>query len=165
MRNPDINTDKVAVFRNAGDQLQVSFANNLIQGSLTIDARIFPRAYRGASAQQIFSLRQTSDSQFSTYYNANISPKAPGFYTHGTLVVKPDEWQANVSLNSWHNIRITYTLVGNNPTTTVYIDRTFKKTVPTPVVRTYTVPWTLYIGNFDGDIDEVRISKVDRGPL
>ena len=165
MRNPDINTDKVAVFRNVGDQLQVSFANNLIQGSLTIDARIFPRAYKGDSGQQIFSLWQASDSQFSTYYDPNRSPNAPGFYTHRTLVVTPDEWQASVSLNSWHNIRITYTPLGN-ATTTVYIDRTFKKTVPTPVVQTYPLlPWTLYVGNFDGDIDEVRISNIDRGPL
>jgi hypothetical protein len=165
MRNPDINTDKVAVFHNVGDQLQASFANNLIQGSLTIDARIFVRGYKDGGGHHIFSLWQASDSQFSTYYDPSRSQNAPGFFTHRTLVVTPDEWQANVGLNSWHNIRITYTALGSNSTTTVYIDRTFKKTVSTPVAHTYTGPWTLYIGNFDGDIDEVRISKIDRGPL
>jgi len=96
----------------------------------------------------------------------NLSPSAPSFYTHDTVVLTPDEWQANISLNTWHNIRIVYSFVGNNPTTTIYIDRTFQKTVSTPVAQTYPfLPWILYIGNFEGDVDEVRIRSTDRGAL
>jgi hypothetical protein len=60
--------------------------------------------------------------------------------------------------------------VNGAPQTTVYIqneDCGFSKTVdtPWPAGTPYGGNWTLYIGNFDGDVDEVRISSVDRGAL
>lgn len=75
------------------------------------------------------------------------------------------EWASNLSLNTWHRIRIIYSGNNNNPTTTIYIDGTFSKTISTPVAQGYSSPWTLTIGNFDGDVDEVMISNIDRGPL
>ena len=67
--------------------------------------------------------------------------------------------------NKWHHLRVVYKLVSGSPTTTIYIDSSVPivNNVPTPTVYTYNEDWTLTLGNFNGDIDEVRISNIDRG--
>jgi len=168
MSSPGAN-DKVARFRAAGDELTVAIPNSVIQPGTgvsprTIDARIYPRAYKG-NAQNVLALRQEYNRQWTVYYEEGQSPDAPKFTAHDTDVLTRDEWNMYMTPNAWHNLRITYKAVSGTPTTTVYIDGVFTKSMSTPQPNVYGNDWILTIGNFDGDTDEVRISSVDRGPL
>jgi len=50
-------------------------------------------------------------------------------------------------------------------TFSIYIDSPVPvaNSVSTPLANTYNKDWVLTVGNFNGDIDEVRISSIDRG--
>jgi hypothetical protein len=59
---------------------------------------------------------------------------------------------------TWHQIKITFA----NGTTRVYVDDVSVGTSNTAPVYDLADPWILTLGNFDGDLDEVRISKTLR---
>lgn len=124
----------------------------------------FPSPFRIAPARRLLPQRQDYNSQLTTYYLSGGSPDAPDFTANATVVMTPQDWNNNMTLNNWHHFRSVYkSLGGTNAQTTVYIDGTYTNTVASPVVNTYTEDWILYLGNFDGYIDEVRISSIDRG--
>jgi hypothetical protein len=169
--------NKVARFSNGGDELRAALSNTTIQnaiqnGGLTLDARIYVRSYKvgDGSHPNVLALRQEYNSQLNLYYASGQNPDAPKFYVNNAgagPVLSNSEWSSHITPNAWHNIRFVYKGTGGNATTTVYIDGNFTKgPISTPVVATYDlIDWILYLGNFDGDIDEIRISKGDRGAL
>jgi hypothetical protein len=171
----------VARFGGAGNFVQVTgIPDSVIEpihGSspLTIDARIFPRAYNFGQGEDLLTLRQDWNSVFGAYYDLYKNPDVPEIIAPGdnsqqsptnypVVVLTNSEWSDHLSLNTWHNLRITFAVVNGHATNTVYIDGVFQKSMASPPPQ-YSSAWTLTIGNFDGDVDEVRISKVDRGAL
>ena len=76
-------------------------------------------------------------------------------------MIDRSDWAKWVSLNTWHDIRLTLAAAGG---ARVYIDgqKRVELTGETYRPTVLSAPWTFVLGNFDGDIDEVRISKVRR---
>jgi hypothetical protein len=168
--DPTQTGNMTARFSQDGDELLAAIANTTIQNAInsgatnagiTLEAWIYPRAYEGPFP---FALRQDYNSQLTAYYQSGNSPNAPDFTANATVVLTPQDWNNNMTLNKWHHLRVVYKLVGGNPQTTVYIDETYTKAGVSTPAHIYSEDWVLYLGNFDGDIDEVRISSIDRGP-
>ena len=163
MRSP---TGSVARFFNAGGYLFASIPSAQILptngAQLTIEARIYPRAYKG-DGQNIISLWGTYSapnySQFALYYQAGMSPDAPRVWANCCPMLDNSTWSQYVSLNTWHQLKITFDSSG---VTKGYIDGTLRASTNNPVQYNVPNPWQLTLGNFDGDIDEVRISNIVR---
>jgi hypothetical protein len=173
----------VARFSNRGDSLTVSIPACVIMPPttacsttpahpLTIEARIYPRAYR-SDGLAILKLAQDDTgptaAQWTLYYDQSQSQDAPGIvanccsgsgccpFVTGSLV------KAALTLNTWHRLMITYN--NSSGVTKAYVDGVLQGSSSTPPMSdTPTADWLLTLGNFDGDIDEVRISKVLRTP-
>lgn len=165
------NSGYVARFSGASDYVQVNdiSASSLISGGkvgpVTIEAWIYPRSYNGAAGQGILFLKQDwsppSASQWGLFFDANGN--APDIWANASVVLDGASTSQLLSLNTWHKLVITF---DGNSATTVYIDGTQVaqcSTTPCSPIYDNTTPWTLTIGNFDGDIDEVRISNCVRG--
>jgi hypothetical protein len=158
---------QVARFSNGGDKLSVSIPDSRIQpgpgaSALTIEARIYPRAYKAynVSNYPIVELYQDYDSEVSVLdgiYNSPVNPSVIG--SSGATVVSATQWNNNVAKNVWHDLRITFDTAG---LIICYIDGAQISSVTSPFNYGRINNWTLTLGNFDGDIDEVRISNVIR---
>jgi hypothetical protein len=165
---------KVARFSGAADYLTASFAPaEIFPGgqihSLTIEAWIYPRAFN-----PIFMLYQDYNSgnpptasQWGLQYDQYLSPNAPRVYANAYVMSGLDNtgWYNLVALNTWHKLVITYN--ASSGTTSAYIDGTVPISTCSscPPINDPNTQWTLSFGNFDGDIDEVRISsKVRTAP-
>jgi hypothetical protein len=183
----------VARFSNPGDALTVNIPACVVMPPttdcsttpahpLTIEARIYPRAYRG-NALEIVKLYQDysggdnpSDpppaaAQWGLYYDQSQSLDAPGVVAnccstkHAACCpfVTGAQVKGALTLNTWHRFMITFNPANN--TTKAYIDGVLMGTSTiAPVSTRPTADWVLTLGNFDGDIDEVRISKILRAP-
>jgi endoglucanase len=137
------------------------------QTPLSIEARIYVRGYKAysrANASLICLIEnQQWDAQFQLYdpiwpaSGQPIGPFVAGATT--THIVEPAAWQNAVSLNTWHSFKLTFAADG---TAKVYIDGNLVNTVSTSVTVWRTDPWQIILGNFDGYIDEVRISNIVR---
>jgi hypothetical protein len=182
MKNPN---GKVVRFRNLGDQLSVSIPGDPILPNnpslLKIEFRIYPRAYKtpinessctgSGRVADIMTLRQLGDAQWRVIYSENtVAPDVVGPKTDNNndpnntgLILSSAAWAQYVTLNTWHAIKIT---VASDGFSRIYIDdmTTPKGTLswqPNFNHGPSDVPsWCLVIGNFDGDIDELRISNV-----
>jgi hypothetical protein len=69
------------------------------------------------------------------------------------------DWNQLVTLNTWHAIKIT---LAANGTSQLYIDGTLAGSSNVSPNYGRTSNWTLHLGDFNGDLDEVRISNVVR---
>jgi hypothetical protein len=157
---------EVARFSNVGDTLSISIPDaHIAPGSsaspFTFEAWIFPRAYRawGVDNKPILSLHQHWDSALEVYQNKWGSPAAPMVHNGTLTMLTPADWNAAVSLNSWQHFKITRNAQSE-----------FKIWIDGVCIHTSTSfpnygrgnAWTLTIGNFDGDVDEVRLSNIVR---
>jgi hypothetical protein len=79
--------------------------------------------------------------------------------SHSSVILDSANWSNFVTLNTWHGFRIT---VGTDGVSHLYIDGVSAGSLGLSGTPNYgrSGNWTLTIGNFDGDIDYVRISKV-----
>ena len=162
---------EVARFSSGGQQLTVAIPDSLILNQspypLSIEAWIYPRAFQTPPGNNtLLELRQDDDAQFSIKDDPGWD-KPAGIYVYGPWfdashpsppLVTPDLWQANVPPYHWHLVQILY----DNGNLNCFVDgkRLNPNPVSLPVNYSRTSSWTLKIGNFDGDIDEVRISKI-----
>ena len=64
-----------------------------------------------------------------------------------------------LTLSTWHQLTIK---LGTDGVTSAYIDGVLRATSANAPNYSRTSNWTLTLGHFDGDIDEVRISNVIR---
>lgn len=94
-----------------------------------------------------------------------MNPATPWIYAPQAFVIlNSNLWQQTITLNTWHHIRVTVgsTVSGQNQTI-VYVDGMAQTTNSTPAPNNNTTEnWILHIGDFDGDLDEVRISNTVR---
>ena len=166
MRSP---TGYVARFQNPGDQLALQSTQQIPdsvilpgngpspQHPLTIEARIYPRAYKG-DGQQILGLFQDFDTQWNVYLYA-AADLAPTGVANTNKFFSPTQWNQFVALNTWNQVRITF---DTNGLTSLYLNGTLRGTSTTAPHYERLNSWILTLGNFDGDIDEVRISNIVR---
>ena len=154
--------------RNLGDQAVASIPdwrlmpNTGTLSPLTIEARIFPRAYKAYSVGNypIVSLAQDWDTRLGVLdrkWSAMRLPRVEG--SRDVVLMDEAAWGSRVTLNAWHLLKITFETNGR---ASVYVDGVLvgSQTVSMNVGRSGN--WVLQLGNFDGDIDEVRVSNVAR---
>lgn len=130
---------------------------------ITIDARIFVRNYRAYSVDnfQILGLTQAWDTGIMVQDGKWNDPKAPVVNAGGTTsLVSPSTWDAVVTRNAWHALRIAQDA---NGVVTVYIDGVPIGSATVQQNAGRSNDWTLTLGNFDGDIDELRIVRAALG--
>ena len=151
---------KVARFTNAGDTLTVSIPDTLMtpqsNSPLTIEARIYPRAYKGWSIGNlpIVDLAQEWDNHFSLRDRKwGSNPFGPNLSANASQVLTAQEIESLLAPNQWHLLQISYD--GSNGEITVRIDGTIAATATDFLTTSRTNDWLLTLGNFDGDIDEV----------
>jgi Concanavalin A-like lectin/glucanases superfamily len=168
-------TGYVARFSSGQDYLQFLSINptNILPSNsptpLTIEARIYPRAYNGNNnggivflAQDFNSGSPPTASQWGLYYLPNETPNAPAVYANATVMTGLDNsgWSQLVALNTWHSFKMTF---DTNGITRCYIDGVLAGQPSTNApIYDHSKDWTITLGNFDGDIDEVRISNIVR---
>ncbi len=163
MANPG---GQVARFTNIGDTLTVTIPDSFVlPGSVatpfTIEAQIYPRVFRGYSVNQVpvVSLVQSYDTSFQLLDGKWNTPHVPTVIAGATTFVTAAQWQAAASMNSWHALKLVFDATG---TASCYVDGVLVSSVAAKFFYTRSTPWTLTLGNFNGDIDEVRISNVVR---
>lgn len=165
MINPDVSTNRSALFNGFGYNGQGEYLTATIPGTnstpITIDLRIYPQSYEAPSGfAELCYLQQNSGNGY-VAIQVPEGGTVPDVYVSYTNVMSTATWQSMVSPNTWHQIRIT---IDTNQTTTVYVDNSTNKIVTTvPDWQNNGADWTLTLGNFVGELDEVRISDIDRG--
>jgi hypothetical protein len=162
MRNPS-GGGAVVRFAGLGDQLTASIPaiafGTGTKFPLVIEFRIFARAFLAPDSgmANIVYLYQSDYAKLGLLY--------PAPYVGGTLVGFSNYQTVNapLTLNAWHNVKITLTPAAA-PATDASVSIVFDGSVSITATTTYHVPdtstpWTLTIGNFNGDFDELRISN------
>jgi len=169
MQNP---SGSAARFSDLGDQLIIStIPDSLVEPGpssptpLSIEARIFVRGYKAwnRANARIISLYEDWDARFEIYdpiYPASgqpIGPTVAGY--QNDIITTASQWQNAVSLNAWHKFKLTFAADG---TANCYIDGNLVSSLVTSMYVPRSSAWTITLGNFDGDIDELRISNIVR---
>jgi hypothetical protein len=167
-----LNAGRVVRFRGVGDELITIIAGDPIlpnttpRPTLKISMRIYPRAYPRQPSASIFNLSQGENVIASwAIYNVTFTiPQAPrvqgpsASFDNINVLMTAVDWDRYVTLNTWHEIRIE---LGTGGRTSLYIDGVLRNNPAVSRVPDYasSSDWALSIGNFDGDIDELRISR------
>ncbi|MGI9239358.1 MAG: LamG-like jellyroll fold domain-containing protein, partial [Verrucomicrobiales bacterium] len=154
---------KVAQFRNIGDTLSTTIPDELIlpdsSSPITIEARFYARNYLGYSIDNlpIIALHQDWDAHLQIEDSKwGSAPAGPRCFASGGTLADAQQWADAVAPNSWHHLRISYDGVG---TIDLWIDGILINRITTPPNIGRSDDWTLTLGNFDGDIDELLISR------
>lgn len=158
---------QVARFHALGDTLTATFPDSaLMPGtsptSLTLETRFYPRAYKAYSVGNfdVIALLQNWDTGFEARDGAWNSPHVPTLTAPGsTTLVTSAQWNSLITLNTWHALRFVFDA---SRVSKCYIDNTLVSSAPVNFNYGRTNTWTLTLGNFDGDLDEVRISNTAR---
>jgi Glycosyl hydrolase family 9/Cellulase N-terminal ig-like domain len=157
---------KVLRLSNIGDKLTVPIPNaalmpNQVCSPMTIEARIFPRAYKAYDVGNypLLSLRQSDTSTLEVIQNVDSLEDAPQAASGIEPIVTASVWQSYVTLNTWHKIKLTRDAAG---VCKLWVDGTCISTATTTPDCSLTSDWALTIGNMDADVDEVRVSNIVR---
>ncbi len=158
---------KVARFHAIGDTLSVQIPDAVIMpGStpspVTFECHFYPRAYKAYSVanQNVISLFQNYDTSLVVQDGKWNSPAVPAVLAGALTPLTAAQWNSLVTLNTWHKLKLTLDATGQF---TVYIDGVQAATTSAAGMNfKRTTPWTLSLGNFDGDVDEVRVSNIVR---
>jgi hypothetical protein len=159
---------KVARFSKIGDTLSVEIPDALILPSsstpITIEARIYPRAFLGYGVDNlpIISLHQDWDAHLQLEDSKwGTSPKGPRLFANGGTLANAQQWADAVALNQWHLLQISYDGAG---TVSSWIDGAPLSAITVAPNADRNRHWTLTLGNFDGDIDELHIHAIPAPP-
>jgi len=87
--------------------------------------------------------------------------EAPHVRTGSLWLLDPEGWQANVPLNVWRTVRIDF---DGEQTFSLSIDGTPITSARWQPGVGHRLDWKLVVGNFDGDIDSIKISGGDISP-
>jgi len=161
MQNP---TGKVARFDSISDSLSVNIPDNYLlpnsNSPITIDARIYPRNYLGYGEDNlpIIALHQDWDAHFQLEDSKwGSNPKGPELFAAGAVLANAQQWSDVATLNQWHHLQISYDGID---TVSAWIDGNPLGAISISPNADRSNDWTLTLGNFDGDIDEVHIHAV-----
>ncbi|HEX5222616.1 MAG TPA: LamG domain-containing protein [Verrucomicrobiae bacterium] len=171
MKTP-LATSKVARFGATGDEIwssvQIPYsALPLPTGGLTIEFRIYVKSLPYyASGLYLFRLAQGDSgnvSEWSIKYQNQVAPLLQVLAPSGQVVLDPNGWNARITLNTWHLVKITFAPSGQFAgTTTLYIDGAQAGSLSSSTYFDPGSTWNLRMGNFVGCIDELRISNTVR---
>ncbi len=147
-------------FRNLGDQARtllpdlLSAATNAVVGW---EARVLWRGFKayGIGDAPVISLRQEWDTCLEAVDGKWSTGRAPFVRTGKINLVASTEWKNLVPANRWVRLRLVFEAAGTKAT--LFVDGTVvrQQTVAFNTVRTN--PFALVLGNFDGDLDDVRV--------
>jgi hypothetical protein len=157
----------VAHFEALGDTLSVNIPNSLLKpkahpSPVTLEAYIYPEAWLayGVGNYPVISLYQDWDSSLQIQDGKWDSPAGPMAEAGQITILSSRQWNGLMTLNSWHKLKLTMDDTGQ---VDCWIDGALASSCSTLNMDFgRTTPWTFTLGNFDGDIDEVRISNVVR---
>jgi len=181
MENP---TGYVARFNGPGNCLSnviptglfptTNYGGGTIPAALSIEAWIYPRSYAASSQMNIvyfgpgfYGTSCTPSTvvtnwgamQWGLQYNTGQIPDAPEVLANQAVLLSNAQWNEVATLNTWHLLQITFDGVAQ--ISKVYVDGVLQccsACMPQPGVGNY----VLTLGNFNGDIDEVRLSNIVR---
>ena len=164
MTNP---SGQVARFSALGDTLSVTIPAKLLfatagkPGAITMEAMIYPRAYKAYSINNypVVALYENYDSCLEIEDGKWDSPANPFMYAGPTTLVSAAQWKAAVSTGTWHSLKMTLAANGIAQCT---VDGNLIASGSSNFNFTRTTNWTLTLGNMDGDVDEVRVSNIVR---
>ena len=151
-------------FHGIGDFLTVQLPDTRISpGStpspLTVEAWIRPLAYKtyGVSNDPLLNLYQAWDSQFGAQQDMWVQPNNPAITADGIPLLGRTQWQQLIQIGTWQLLAISRDASGQY---TVALNGQTVGTATAPTTTRYdnTSDWTLTFGNFDGYIDELRIT-------
>ena len=147
-----------------GDYASATFPDDdimpgIIAPSITVEAWMCFREYKAYSNDNfdILSLRQEWDAHLSVTDGKWSVPKNPHVKAGDKTLFSVDQWDYTVLPETWYNFRITLDTDGN---ARLFINDELKASDYVSMNWGRLGDWTLTLGNFDGDIDEVRISTV-----
>ena len=156
-----------AAFSNLGDNLTVTIPNSVISpgpdvGDICIEARILPTAFlaQGHSAVNILRLYQSDDNSLGFIQDSVSIPAAPMMLAGNSPVYPNTAWDTDITPGEWHTlklIRYASNFVSLEVDGTLLV---YTATQTTQTAQTYN--WQLELGNFIGEIDELRISNIPR---
>ena len=151
-----------------GDMLTATIPDRLVMPSggqaFTLEAWIYPRDYLAWSVGlfPVIAMYQEWNSNFGLADMKWGWPPGPVVLSGITPVVTSQQWQDSVTLNRWHHLQITFDGVDH---VGCRINGELIGSARTSPHFQRSNPWSLFLGNFDGDIDEVRVSSVEREPV
>jgi hypothetical protein len=160
MANP---AGEVVRFSEAGDTLSVSIPDSLVtpngDSSITVEARIFVRGYKGWGVGNlpIIDLTQDWDCNLGVRDRKWGEPRGPNIWGNAAEVVNAQDVANLLTLNQWHLVQLSYD--GSSGDVTARIDGTVAGSTNKPLNASRTSNWTLTLGNFNGDIDEVVLRQ------
>lgn len=156
---------QAARFRNWGDTLVATIPDVLLAPSntsqpLTIEAWIFPRAYKayGHDVGRLLWLEQWWDSSMGILQDKWLLPATPMLRSSQSTILPNSQWASVVALGQWQKFTVTRDALGN---VSLKINDTLVASGLVPNSYGRTNDWTLSMGDMDADIDEVRISRTD----
>jgi len=157
----------VANFQALGDTLSIQIPNSLLKpgkhpSPITIEASIYPRGYLayGVENYPIVSLYQNWDSSLQLEDEKWGVPASPAVIAGQDTILSTRQWSDLVCPNAWHRLKITLSASGQVST---WIDGTEVASESAANMNfARMTPWTLTLGNFNGDIAEVRVSNIVR---
>jgi hypothetical protein len=96
-------------------------------------------------------------------YQSHPAPLLQILAPYGEVVLDSSGWNARMTPNTWHLVKITFAPSdSNHGTTTVYVDDTQAGSVSGSAYFDPNFGWNVRMGNFVGCIDELRISNIVR---
>lgn len=146
--------------RSVGDQVRVVFPD-LIEGTnaapIVWEARILARQFKayGISDAPIVSLRQDWDSNLEVVEGKWNTAARPFIRAGTTTLLSSSQWLSELPLNTWVRLRLVY-----EPALTrasLFVNGSLRSQVNVNLNASRTTNFTLLMGNFDGDIDEVGV--------
>ena len=146
--------------RDLGDLVSVSIPDDLLMpgssaSSLTLEARFFPRAYKvDTGSYPIISLAQSWDTRLEL--RDDKSANNPRIWIGSRELVTSQTWATAAPLGAWHRLRL---LVAGDGPAEIYLNERLIGARSSSMNYLLTSDWILTLGNFDGDIEQVRITR------
>ncbi len=158
---------QAACFSGVGDTLSVSIPDADVmpgpESQFTVEWRMKPNTLPPRSSTEInhLNLYQSYDTYFSLRTDSWADPYLPSFRANGTAVSDSSDLASFYS-TEWMHFQMTLDASG---TVRSYIDGELISEVDASPNVGRSSDWTLTLGNFDGCIDELRISRTVRVPF
>ena len=153
---------QVARFSSAGDTLTVSIPDTLVTPEadtpITMEARVYVRDYVGWGIDNlpIVFFSQEWDAHFGMKDRKWGTPRGAELTANTAELLSSQQVATLMTPGQWHLLQISYDGVG---VVKAWIDGTLAATLNKPTYPFRTNAWTLTLGNFDGDIDEVVLRR------
>lgn len=149
-------------FYDIGDKLTVSIPDSYLSPGttavpLTLEAWICPLDYKayGKSLDPMLALVQAWNSKIGVSQDMWIKPSCPSVSADGVSLASNQLWSSTVKIGTWQHLKIIRKADG---TYECWLDETLIGSGTNTAGYGGTGAWVFTIGNFNGYVDEIRIS-------